>query len=195
MAYRAEREIPKIPGGFQDHVVCSIGGFKKYVFGSNLSISSSEIDLDQSFKLQFLDSLLLVHTGENRNDTKVLEDQMERNKKGENDLLLTNQQILTKDFEKALEEKDIKQIGAVLDASWSYKKLLGKNVSNSNVDEIYSKLRSCGALGGKLLGAGGGGTLLILAEEEKRRKIFSTIDSLKLNYSNFTLEESGAKVL
>ena len=45
MAYIAERDIAKIPGGFQDHVVCSLGGFKKYSLGSNLGIKYSRSKL------------------------------------------------------------------------------------------------------------------------------------------------------
>jgi D-glycero-alpha-D-manno-heptose-7-phosphate kinase len=46
------------------------------------------------------------------------------------------------------------------------------------VDEIYSKARAAGALGGKLLGAGGGGFMLLFARPEDHERIGRALGGL-----------------
>jgi len=194
MAYIAEREIAKIPGGFQDHVVCSLGGFKKYSLGSDLAINHARIEIDIEFREKLEESIILVHSGSNRENTNVLSDQIDRNISGENDLLLKKQIELTQEFEDALRKEEIPKLGKVLDNSWSYKKQLGRHVSNTHVDLLYEKLCSAGAIGGKLLGAGGGGTLLLVIDAYKKAGILDLIDKLNLEHKSISFEEDGAKV-
>ena len=55
--------------------------------------------------------------------------------------------------------------GNLLHEAWLLKRQMNSSVSNSFVDDIYSKAIQCGAIGGKLLGAGGSGYLLVYAHE------------------------------
>ena len=43
------------------------------------------------------------------------------------------------------------------------------NISNFKIDEIYREAKKCGALGGKLLGAGGGGFMLFTLRKIKKK--------------------------
>ena len=62
--------------------------------------------------------------------------------------------------------------------SWKIKKSLSNNVSNKLIDDAYDAAINCGALGGKILGAGGGGFILIFAEPHKHRKIKKTLETV-----------------
>lgn len=41
-------------------------------------------------------------------------------------------------------------------------------VTNTQIDELYERVISCGALGAKLLGAGNGGFLLVCGNQQLR---------------------------
>ena len=56
---------------------------------------------------------------------------------------------------------DIGAFGDLLHEAWQAKRSLSSAVSNGEVDALYERARSAGALGGKLTGAGGGGFLLL----------------------------------
>ena len=55
--------------------------------------------------------------------------------------------------------------------SWNIKKSIHKSISSKKLDDFYSYALSCGAEGGKLLGAGGGGFFLLYVKD-KKKKIF-----------------------
>jgi D-glycero-alpha-D-manno-heptose-7-phosphate kinase len=45
------------------------------------------------------------------------------------------------------------------------------SITNTEIDDIYSKGIRAGAVGGKLLGAGGGGFMLFLTPPEKQKVV------------------------
>ena len=45
------------------------------------------------------------------------------------------------------------------------------SISNKKIDEIYNKVMSIGAYGGKLLGSGNGGFLMFMCPKNKFNKI------------------------
>ena len=81
-----------------------------------------------------------------------------------------------------------------MNRSWSFKKQLGKHVSNKRIDLIYEKLCKSGGIGGKLLGAGGGGTLMLVIEAQKKVRILELIDEMNLECQSISFEEDGAKL-
>src|SRR2546427_455853 len=66
--------------------------------------------------------------------------------------------------------EDISRFGKLLGESWQAKRSLGRKVSNSHVEEIYSAALGAGAIGGKLTGAGGGGFLLLFVPPADQRR-------------------------
>ena len=50
------------------------------------------------------------------------------------------------------------------------KRHLSSLITNSKINDIYDDAIRCGALGGKLLGAGGGGFLLMYMKKDERKK-------------------------
>jgi len=65
-----------------------------------------------------------------------------------------------------LRDGDISGFGRLLHEGWLLKRSLTPLISNSAIDEIYAAARDCGALGGKIAGAGGGGFMLLCAPPE-----------------------------
>ena len=66
----------------------------------------------------------------------------------------------------------------MLNEYWKLKKSLSLKVSSSFIDDLYNDAISCGALGGKILGAGGGGFIIFILRKK-------TNINLKKNYINF----------
>jgi len=64
-------------------------------------------------------------------------------------------------------------------------------MSNDNIDEWYEYAMSCGALGGKLIGAGGGGFLMFYVNDKKKfRESFS---KTKLKELRFKFDFEGVR--
>ena len=97
-----------------------------------------------------------------------------------------NKIILTKNFK-------LKEIGELLDESWSLKKSIHKSVSTEKIDEIYQYSKEVGAYGGKILGAGGGGYLYLICPKNKKsilKKKLNQFQSIDIKVS-----ESGSEII
>ena len=90
-------------------------------------------------------------------------------------------------------EDKIRYLGELLDETWSLKKNLHSNVSNTIINNAYDIAIQNGAIGGKILGAGGGGHLLIFANPNKHKYIISSLK--KFTNIQFDLENDGTKII
>jgi D-glycero-alpha-D-manno-heptose-7-phosphate kinase len=70
---------------------------------------------------------------------------------------------------------DIRAFGELLHEAWQAKRSLSPQVSNSEIDDLYTRARAAGALGGKLTGAGGGGFLLLFVEPDRRADVLAAL--------------------
>ena len=73
------------------------------------------------------------------------------------------------------------------------KKKLSQKVSNNKIDEIYDEAISCGASGGKLLGAGGGGFFLFYCKKNKQNSLKKKLN--KFTSLNFEFINSGSEII
>ena len=73
------------------------------------------------------------------------------------------------------------------------KKALSSLITNSKINDIYDDAIRCGALGGKLLGAGGGGFLLMYMRQDERKKFFKK--NYKLIKIPFKFTFSGSEII
>lgn len=81
-----------------------------------------------------------------------------------------------------------------MDKHWEIKKRISKSISNSHLNKMYEKLKSIGAIGGKIIGAGGGGFFLMVVDKKKnsfRKKL--KVNNFKV--VDFKIEEKGAHVI
>jgi len=75
--------------------------------------------------------------------------------------------------EKIIKSGELDDFGRLLNESWIEKMKLSKEITNKKINELYDQAINCGALGGKILGAGGGGFLLLYMKNYARKKFFS----------------------
>ena len=88
---------------------------------------------------------------------------------------------------------EINDFGFLLNEAWQKKKELSKEVSNSEIDHIYDEAISCGALGGKISGAGGGGFMLFCVPIDKQELLRKRLSNLI--HVPFNFEKSGSDII
>ena len=185
-----EQKIMREIVGSQDQTATVYGGFNRINFEKKKKITVKEIKNKKN--LQKLNkNLMLIYSGVQRNAPEVA-------KKYVNTLTKKNKNKIKKLIEhvelgeKILNSGTIDDFGHLLDEAWFYKKEISNNISNTKIDEIYNLAKSCGALGGKLLGAGGGGFLLFYINEINKKNFLSNSDLVEIP---FNFSPNGSKII
>jgi D-glycero-alpha-D-manno-heptose-7-phosphate kinase len=88
---------------------------------------------------------------------------------------------------------DIRAFGDLLHEGWLAKRSLSDRVSNREVDALYERARSAGALGGKLTGAGGGGFLLLFVPPSRRAAVLEALR--RQIHVPFAFESGGSQII
>jgi D-glycero-alpha-D-manno-heptose-7-phosphate kinase len=181
-------EMDKLNGkiGYQDQLMCSLGGFRLIRF-SEASIRDTTIDASwlEPYLMLFITHQYRQGAGE------VVGAQLEEmNKHTELYLKLMD---LTEQGKKALEEKNWNDFGLILDESWQVKRQLSPKITTQPIDDIYNKVKQAGALGFKILGSGGGGCALVLASPDKQELIKQSIPECE--YIPFKFEPEGTRIV
>jgi len=89
-------------------------------------------------------------------------------------------------------ETDHDAFGELLHEGWTLKRKLSKSISNPTIDGYYVTALQCGAIGGKILGAGGGGFLLLYVPEERQEEVK---DALRLLHVPVKYEPEGSRII
>ena len=183
-----EQKILKEVVGSQDQVATSYGGFNKIIFNKNKSIIVKKIA--KANKLNQLNrNLILIFTGIQRTAHEIAHGyvkKLNKDKKNNINRLLEHVKIA----ENILNSGDIDDFGRLLNEAWFEKKELSNQITNKKIDELYNRAINCGALGGKLLGAGGGGFLLLYMKDKAKNKFFKNTKNILNVPFSFTSEGS-----
>ena len=174
----------KKPIGMQDHYAAAYGGFNSILFKQNKTVSVNKVKISNSRLSNFKSHLIMFYSGINRKADKILgKIKKEKNENTHYEKL----SILAKNFEYELSKGNLLNLGHILNENWMLKKNLHKSVSNINLDNIYDRAISAGAMGGKLLGAGGGGYFLFFVQPEKQKDVkkkLSKFQCIDFDFSN-----------
>ena len=188
-----ERYLCQEAGGWQDQIAASFGGFNRINFNAN-GYEVLPVIISPERKKQLNQNLMMFFTGFTRFSSDV---QRANNVSGTEDkrLKLKKMYDLVNDAEAVLTDKnqDLDDFGRLLDVTWRLKKGTGSAISTGNIDELYEKGLSAGALGGKLLGAGGGGFLVFYVQPEKQNAVREAMKDLM--YIPFKFENGGTRVI
>lgn len=172
-----EQDILKEAVGSQDQVQAAHGGLNHVVFNPNGEITVHPVTISPHRVQEFSSHLMLFYTGIKRTAATVAEkvintiDDRKRQLGGLKALVDQGLEILNG-------SGAITGFGELLHESWQLKRSLNAAVSNGEVDNLYARARSAGAIGGKLTGAGGGGFLLLFAAPEKHTQIREALGEL-----------------
>lgn len=155
--------------GIQDQYAVAHGGFNKYRFFSDGSVSISPVVLSAESREKITQNLLLYFTGNTRDSRKILSEQTQNindKRKMLDDLVRTVDKVY-----ESICKGNVDIIGSELDRTWQIKKSLSSGISNPQIDSMYQTAISAGAAGGKILGAGGGGFMLLYVEKSKQSSV------------------------
>jgi D-glycero-alpha-D-manno-heptose-7-phosphate kinase len=174
-ACEIEMQVLGEPVGKQDPYVSAHGGICAYTFHPDGAVEVVPLELDEDVLRRLRDHLLLFYTGEARAASKVLADQDERSKAGDEEMLanLHATKELGLRSRELLERGDLEGYAELMDEHWQHKRRRSPGMTDEHIDRLYTLARRSGVIGGKLVGAGGGGFLLLYAPrpEDTRRAL------------------------
>lgn len=169
-----EIEIERLgePIGKQDQYAAAYGGLNFIEFHPNETVLVTPLMLPAETITQLESNTLLFYTGGQRQARDILREQS-RHIAG--DALhfdnLTRLVDLAYRMRDLLAAGDLRGFARALHEGWMLKRSLGAYVSTPHADQCYERALECGALGGKLLGAGGAGFLLLYCEPEHQERV------------------------
>ena len=153
------------PIGRQDQYAASFGGVNSIRFGEN-GVKVEPIEVSEGLAKEFSENFTLVFTGLTRSASKVLSEESD----DQSDKISRMREIRNHADEAAshIEQENLDSLGAILNKTWLSKREVSSIVTNKQIDDLYEKAISSGAIGAKLLGAGNGGFLLVCGNRHLR---------------------------
>jgi len=194
--YTIEREDLKIAGGKQDQYETTFGGFTFTEFYRHRAVVNS-LRLDRDVVNDLEAHLLLCYTGQVRIDLRLIERQVDLYKSGEFDALDGTKQIhrLAYEMKDILLNGQLNEFGKMLHESYVNKKRVNPYITEGTpADALYEAALECGAIGGKLLGAGGGGYLVLYCETNRLQEVRRTLERLGGQFTDFAFDGLGLQV-
>jgi D-glycero-alpha-D-manno-heptose-7-phosphate kinase len=160
-----EIDVLEEPCGKQDTYVAAHGGICAYTFNPDGTVDVEPLELSQDTLRGLRDQLLLFFTGEARDASRVLSDQNERTKSGDDEMLenMHRTKEMGRQSRELLVQGDLFAYAELMHEHWLNKRKRSPGMATGRIDELYTLARRSGVIGGKLVGAGGGGFLLVYA--------------------------------
>lgn len=193
-ACRIEIEICGKPIGKQDQYIAAYGGMQFIQFNPDETVYVDPVRCERGLRERLRQNLLMLYTGVTRSANDVLSVQIqntERNGPALDDL--RRMRNLADQLRDCLCEGKLDGFGETLHAGWTLKKGLAMGISSRSIDAWYDTARRCGAIGGKILGAGGGGFLLLYAHPDRHADICRALPELRP--LEFQFEPQGSKII
>ena len=189
-AIHLERVLCNEAGGVQDQIAAAFGGLNRLDFSKD-GYKVTPIEISAERLTEFQDNLMLLFTGFTRYSAIISTAQ-------KNSIPSTLSQLhemkgLVSVAESILKSGNLDDFGRLLNHTWKLKRSLTDNISTPQIDAMYEKALSNGALGGKLLGAGGGGFMLLYAPKDAQEKLKICFNEFEL--VPFRFENEGAKII
>ena len=182
------------PIGKQDQYAAAFGGLKLYEFNSDDTVNIEEIKLNDDASNLLDNEILSFYVGGTRDANKILANQEKQLKNKDKINSMKKMVDLAYDLKHEFENSNIDNFGEILHENWILKKGMTRDIANKYIDDIYKTAMSCGATGGKLLGAGGGGFMIFhVPSDNNRSKLVKKLNSLKK--VNFKIYNKGSEII
>lgn len=191
-AFTIEHDKCGYPVGRQDQYAASYGGMNFITFGKR-SVNVKPIHPSAEWMEDFHNYSLLLWTGITRSANDILKLQKKGFENGGNmeiGKFLADQAHVF--MQELCDGAKPRRLGEIMNETWTWKKKLAPNISNSKIDDLYEKALQAGAYGGKLLGAGGGGFFFFFAPAYLHKEIAEATGLKKIH---FKFEAKGSEVI
>src|SRR5258708_5111901 len=146
------------PIGKQDQYAAAFGGFNFIEFNRDDSVPVEPILCKRETLQRLQENLLVFYTGIVRSASAILKNQQARvMEEKSKQKMLCRMVELARELKAELQKNNLDALGEIIHANWELKRGITSEISTSQIDQWYRTARRCGAVGGKLLGAGSGG--------------------------------------
>ena len=190
-ACEIEIDICGKPIGKQDHYIAAYGGVHEFQYRGDGTVGVNRVTMSPADLRRLGAELMLFYTDVTRKSSEILTEQRKHTASNVEHLRQIKNgvpQVLN-----AIQSGRLDLIGDVLHQSWTVKKRLADNISNSQIDQMYDLALSAGATGGKIAGAGGGGFLLLYVPRHRQDAVRNAMQG----YREFPwlVEQDGSKTI
>jgi D-glycero-alpha-D-manno-heptose-7-phosphate kinase len=194
LAYQAERVELGIEGGWQDQYSSTFGGMNLIEFRED-AIVVNPLRVQESVLLELHLNLLLFRIGGIRESGKIVEVQREGFQENlEMRHHYDQMRSLAQEMKDHLLRGELCRFGHSLDTAWKLKRRFADGISNRSTDELYAEAKACGAIGGKLLGAGGSGYLMLFSPPEQQAEIVRRLAAKGVEQETFDFVDHGVQI-
>ena len=197
LAVHIEMELAGHPVGKQDHYLASFGGLTCLEIDTGGEVRVSPLAMSVTDGEELRRNTLLFFTGLQRSSRQIL--QVQRDDTTREDPVVIDSLHRTKELgyriKEVLERGDLDKFGQLLDEHWQNKKRRSSAITGTSIDRWYATARECGALGGKVIGAGGGGFLMLYCPGPSRARVRQAFEAEGLREMPFDFDFTGAKTL
>lgn len=191
-AINLEQNVLNEAVGSQDQTATAYGGLNKIEFLSTGEIRVNPILISPQRISELSQNLMLFYTGHSRFSFEIAEKVI--NRMSQNKIRLKHMHAMVDQGINILSGTgSLDPFGDLLHETWQSKRSLSKEVSSTHIDQAYEEARKCGALGGKLLGAGGTGFMLFYVPPEKQPAVKKALKDLLL--VPFSLPSQGSTII
>ena len=183
--------------GKQDEYAAAFGGLNFITFHPDGGTLVEPIDLNPALLSELQRNLMLFFTGSAHHSWSILKEQESstRNQTGGALEALHEVKALGLRMRTALQQGDLREIGALLHEGWQAKRRISTKISTPHIDELYSLALKHGALGGKITGAGGGGFLLLYCEPDLQADVREAMRQHDIQEMTFGFDMQGAQAI
>jgi D-glycero-alpha-D-manno-heptose-7-phosphate kinase len=188
-----EMEVLKEPIGKQDQYAAAFGGLNLLRFGHEGRVLVEPQRMVNGAAAKLFENIMMFWTGHQRPASAVLGEVRRQMPRNFDALRKMRNEAYELRALCAVPEIDLVSIGRALHRGWQLKRSLASTITDSTIDDYYTRAIEAGADGGKLCGAGGGGFLMFIvrpANRERVRRALGHLPSVRLGY-----EVHGSRVL
>lgn len=195
--YAIEREELAIAGGWQDQYAAAFGGFNLLEF-SSAGVSVSPVRASREVISTLDANLLLCYTGGVRRNVGLVAHQIELHRQGREDTLLGMKQLheMAYAMRDAVERGHPDALGSMLRDAFEAKKRMNPHITEDTpIESMLARAQACGAIGGKVCGAGGGGYLLLYCRPEDQPGVRRELERLGGQFAPFAFDARGVRAI
>jgi D-glycero-alpha-D-manno-heptose-7-phosphate kinase len=190
-----EIEIDRLlePIGKQDQYAAAFGGLNIIHFLQDGTVRVEPLYISNDIYDALQQNLVMLYVGNERKAADILTEQKMNAFQDDKFNILKSMVALVHELRSCLFSGQLNDFGRILHENWMLKQGLAQNITNNEIDKIYTTARENGALGGKLLGAGHGGFMLFYCEKHKQPKLLESLNPLQR--FDFSFDREGSKLI
>ncbi|MGB4843129.1 MAG: dehydrogenase [Ferruginibacter sp.] len=175
-AYDIERNDLQLAGGKQDQYAATFGGVNFMEFSGN-KVIVNPLRIKPEYLHELENNLVLYFTSTSRESAGIIKEQV-KNVQNKNEKSIEAMHHLKEQasmMKEALLQGNLNEMGLILDYGFEQKRNMAANISNTNIEKIYTAVKEAGATGGKISGAGGGGFMIFYCPGNSRYEVIKAL--------------------